>query len=60
MQNEQRQADLTGLITMMSSLVAHFLVHREIPTPYLDALVQHVSAFLQDQDIAEVESDDGC
>lgn len=60
MQNEQRQADLTGLTTMMASLVAHFLVHREIPTPYLAALVQHVSAYLQDTDREEVESDDGC
>lgn len=59
MPSEEQQAVFTGLATLMASVVSNYLVHRDMPAPYLEALVQHINSALQEMDTV-VESDDGC
>ena len=57
MNPDEKQTEFVALATMMASIVAHFLVHREMPAPYLDAVAQRINSLLQEMDIEEVEED---
>lgn len=57
MNPDEKQAEFVTLATMMASIVAHFLVHREMPATYLDAVAQRINSLLQEMDVEKVEED---
>jgi len=57
MNPDEKQTEFVTLATMMASIVAHFLVHREMPASYLGAVSQRIDSLLQETDIEEVEED---